>query len=202
MVQQRIVERARQHGHRRDLERVHQRIDLPEPEVPGEQQHPAAVRVRRADPLLPLELDARQHLLRAHRAELQQHRQQPPEVREHAARDGVALGGRAQRKRRLQVADREPPVRGVEPVERGAEQRAGAEHHRHRQQPGQLDDRRPPLHIRCGDAAAPAQPPALPRVACELGRDPVPEPSNGSGRSEIGTKTIGSGHGSNGSSRT
>ena len=64
IVQQRIVERTRQHRHRLDLERVHERVDLPEPEVPGEQQHAAPLGVRRAHPLLPFELDAGQHLLR------------------------------------------------------------------------------------------------------------------------------------------
>ena len=41
-MQQRIVERPRQHRHRLDLQRVHQRVDLPEAEVAGEEQHAAS----------------------------------------------------------------------------------------------------------------------------------------------------------------
>ena len=39
-----------------------ERVDLPEAEVAGEEQHAALVRVRGAHPLLALELHAAQHL--------------------------------------------------------------------------------------------------------------------------------------------
>ena len=50
VVQQRIVERPREHRHRLERERVHERVDLPEAEVPGEEQRALAVRVRGARP--------------------------------------------------------------------------------------------------------------------------------------------------------
>ena len=101
VVQERVVERPRQHRHRLQRQRVHERVDLPEAEVPGEEQHALALRVRarRRAPRLRTRR-ARSICAGRHRAELQQHRQQPAEVREHAARDGAALALRAQRKRR------------------------------------------------------------------------------------------------------
>ena len=93
------------------------------------------------DAFLAFELDAREHLLRTHGAELEQHDQQPAEVREHAARR--SLGTRARLRtgnaaRRL--LDRQPPVAAIERVERAAEQRAGREHRPHRQQAHHGDD--------------------------------------------------------------
>ena len=111
IVEQRIVERPRQQRHRMQHQRVHERVDLPVAEVAGEEQRAPAERVRRLHAVLPFELDARQHLLGAHRAELQQDGEQPAEVREHVARDRRALRLRARRKRRLEVAQRQPPVR-------------------------------------------------------------------------------------------
>ena len=62
--------------------------------------------------------------------------QQPAEVREHLARDRGALGLGSERKRRLEVLHRQPPVPAIEPVEGAAEQRPGAEDSWHRQHPG------------------------------------------------------------------
>ncbi len=55
IVEQRIVERSREHRHRAKLERVHERIDLPEAEVAGEEQDALALRVCRDDALFAFE---------------------------------------------------------------------------------------------------------------------------------------------------
>jgi hypothetical protein len=47
-------------------------------------------------------------------------------VHEHAAGDDVALRFGPRRKRRAQVADRQPAMRAVEQIKRRAEQRAAA----------------------------------------------------------------------------
>ena len=112
IVQHRVVERTRQHRHRLDPDGMHERVDLPVAEVSGEQQHATPLSVRVDDALFPLELDVLQHLFRRHGAELQQHHQQPAEMREHAARDGPALGHGPRRERRFQVAPTARP--GIE----------------------------------------------------------------------------------------
>ena len=90
--------------------------------------------MRRTHPIVPFEFDVREHLARRQRAELQQHHQQLAEVLEHPPRDDAALLPRLQRKRRLQVVDRQAPVAAVERVERAAEQRPRGQHPAHRQQ--------------------------------------------------------------------
>ena len=60
-MQQRDCRAARQHRDRLEPQRVHERVDLPVAEVPGEEEHALALRVRRAGALLALELDAAQH---------------------------------------------------------------------------------------------------------------------------------------------
>ncbi len=132
-MEQRIVERPRQHRHRPERHGVHERIDFPEAEVAGKKQRSLAGRMGRAHALFPFERHARQHGIRRHRAEFQEDGQQPAEVREHAAGDCPALGLAPQRKGRLQVAHRQPPVRPIEPVERAADDRADREHRGHRQ---------------------------------------------------------------------
>jgi hypothetical protein len=111
-----------------------ERVDLPEPEVAGEQQHAAPLGVGMDDALFSLEFDAREHLLRAHGAELQEHGEQPAEMREHLARDRAALRLRAGGKRRSQVLDGEPPVAAIAQVEGTAEHRAGGQHGADRKQ--------------------------------------------------------------------
>ena len=61
-VQQRIVQRPRQHRHWIQRDGVHQGVDLPEPEVPREEQRALPLRVRGADAILALERHARKHL--------------------------------------------------------------------------------------------------------------------------------------------
>ena len=121
----RVVERAREHADRLEPQRVHDRVQLPEAEVPGEEEHALALRVREPRALLAVELDARQHRLGRQRAELQQLEQQPAEVRERArARSRAARAPDRARKRGREVALGDPPMRAVERVERQAEQRA------------------------------------------------------------------------------
>ena len=134
-MQQRVVERPRQHRHRPERHRVDERVDLPEAEVPGEEQRALAVQVGGAHAFLALERHPREHLVGRHRAELEEDGQQAPEVREHPARDGAALGLAAQRKRRLEVPHRQPPVRPIDPVERAADERPDRQDDPHRQQP-------------------------------------------------------------------
>jgi hypothetical protein len=102
--------------------------------MPREQQHTAAVSMCLDDTLFTRELDPREHLIRPQRAELQQRREEPPEVRKHVARDRVALRVRPDRKRGTQILDRESPMPAVEEVERLPEQRAGPEYRAHRKQ--------------------------------------------------------------------
>jgi hypothetical protein len=80
------------------------------------------------DALLAFEFDAREHLLRPHGAELQQHGQQPAEMREHLPRDRAALRLRSGGKRRAQVFDGEPAMAAIAHVERAAQHGAGGQH--------------------------------------------------------------------------
>lgn len=107
--------------------------------MPGEEQHAASVRMRRADALLTLEFDVGEHVPRRERAELQQHHQQLAEVLEHPPRDHRALLPRLEGKRRLKVADRQPPVAGIERMEGAAEHRPRGQHAAHGQQPQDAD---------------------------------------------------------------
>ena len=160
IVQQRVVERPRQHRHRLDRQRVDQRVDFPEAEMSGEKQHAAVLRVRVDHAIFAFELDARQHLVGAHGAEFQQHDEQPAEVRKHVAADRAALRFGPHGKRGAQILDRQPAVAAIEHIERAAEQRACREHRAHRQQPDQRDDAGHAPGIRAGaeamDAGAPA----------------------------------------------
>ena len=93
-----------------------QRVDLPVAEVAGEQEHTSIQRVGRDDAVGSLELHARHHLLAGQRAELQEHGQEPAEVGEHVAGDRRTLPRRAERKRRLQIAQGQlsmTPIDGV-----------------------------------------------------------------------------------------
>jgi hypothetical protein len=99
--------------------------------------------MRLHDPLLPLELDVREHLLRGHRAELQQRGEQAAEMREHAAGDRAAFRFGPVREGGPQVRDGEPAVAGVNGVERATEQRTRPEHGPHGQH---VHDRQHPLH--------------------------------------------------------
>ena len=127
-IQIRIVERPRQYGHRVHLERMHQRVDFPESEVSGKQQHTPALLMCRDHALRSLEIHAREHVGRPHRAELQQHHQQTPEMRKHLAGDALALPARSQREGGLQVLHRQASVRTVEEVERASDDRSCGEH--------------------------------------------------------------------------
>jgi hypothetical protein len=138
-VQERVVERPREHRHRLDRQRMDERVDLPEPEVPGEEQHAPPLRVGMDDALLPLELDALEHLLGPHGAELEQDREKAAEVREHLARDRPALLLRAHGKRRAQVLDGETPVAAIEQIEGAPEQRARRQHGAHGKQADHRD---------------------------------------------------------------
>ena len=53
-----IVERAREHADRAQLQPVHDRVQLPEAEMAGEEQHALALRVGEARAILAFELDA------------------------------------------------------------------------------------------------------------------------------------------------
>ena len=64
-MQQRVVERAREHRHRLERDRVDECVDLPEAEMPGEEQRALPLSVRGADALLALERHAREHLVAA-----------------------------------------------------------------------------------------------------------------------------------------
>ena len=63
IVQQRIVQRTRQDSHRLHRQRVHERVDLPEAEMAGEQQHALPLPVGGDDPLLSFEFHVREHPL-------------------------------------------------------------------------------------------------------------------------------------------
>ena len=62
-VQAAVVERARQHADWLEPERVNHRLQLPEPEVAGDEQHALALRVGEPGALFAFELDAREHRL-------------------------------------------------------------------------------------------------------------------------------------------
>ena len=119
---------------------MNQGVDFPEAEMPCEQQHPALLRVRMDDTLFPFELHAREHLVRPHRAELQQHDEQPAEVRKHLAGDDAALALGSHGKCGAKILDRQPAVAAIERVERASEHGAGREHRPHRQQADHPDD--------------------------------------------------------------
>src|SRR5256885_17152898 len=57
-----IVERSRQHANRLETKWVRNGVEFPEPEMPGDEQHALALRVRETHAVLAIELDARQHL--------------------------------------------------------------------------------------------------------------------------------------------
>ena len=138
VVQQRVVERPREQRHRLQHERVHEGVDLPVAEVSREEQRPLPHGMRRLDAILPFELHAGQHLLGAHRAELEEHREQPSEVREHVAGDRGAFLRGPRRERRLEIAQRQLPVRPVDRMKRAPENGSRRQDNGHRQRP---DDR-------------------------------------------------------------
>src|SRR5918993_2439191 len=107
---------------------VHECLDLPETEMPGEHQDAAALGLGLAHTLLTVELDVRQHLFAREGAELEQDHQQTAKVLEHLPGDHPALGVRPQRKCNLQILYRKPPVAAVDGVERAAEQGSSTEH--------------------------------------------------------------------------
>ena len=100
----------------------------------------STLRVRMHHAIVAVEFDAGQHLLRAHGAELQQHDEEPAEVRKHLAADRAALLIGAQRKRGMQVVDREAAMAAVEEIERAPEERAHGQDGAHRQQPDRAND--------------------------------------------------------------
>ena len=65
IVQPAVVERAREHADGRERRGVGDGVDLPVPEVAGEQQRAPSVRARVADALAALDVDPGQHLLAA-----------------------------------------------------------------------------------------------------------------------------------------
>ena len=70
------------------------RVQLPEAEMAGEEQHAAALGVGRAHAVLAVDLDRPAHRLGRQRGEAQQLDQQHAEVLEHPAGDAPALGAR------------------------------------------------------------------------------------------------------------
>ena len=143
-IEMRVVERARQDGDRLHPERVNHRLQFPEAEVAGDEQHAPALRIGEARSLFAVELDARQHLRRGQRPEPEQLEQQPAEMRERRAGDGASLGRPPRGKRGGQIPLRDAAMPAIDPIERepedgaaGAHERAG--HHAH-QRDQQTDD--------------------------------------------------------------
>ena len=102
-----------------DRQRVHQRVDLPESEVPGEQQHAAPLRVGgRRTRSSPSNSTRASICSGRHRAELEQLHQQPAEVREHGAGDRRAARRVAHGNAACELLERQPPVGPIEGVER------------------------------------------------------------------------------------
>src|SRR5207245_527871 len=106
-VQPLIIERACEHANRLDAAGVRDRVQLPEAEVAGEEQHALALRVGVTRALLAVELDAVEHRLARSRAELQQLEQQPPEMLERPPRDRapLGLGAGGERDREISLGD-------------------------------------------------------------------------------------------------
>ena len=77
-----VVERARQHADRLEPDRVRDGVQLPEPEMTGDEQHAFSLRVGEAHSLLAVELDPREHLFVSERAELEGFERLPDEMRE------------------------------------------------------------------------------------------------------------------------
>src|SRR5712691_234632 len=87
-----VIERARQHANRLEAERVRDGVQLPEPEMAGDEQHALPLRVGKTHPLLAVELDAREHLWRSARAELERFEGLPDEVYERGADNRAPFG--------------------------------------------------------------------------------------------------------------
>src|SRR5213076_469684 len=68
-VQARVVEGSREHANRFEAQRMCKRVELPEPEVAGDEEHAFAMTVSQAHTLFPIEIDALENLLRRQSAE-------------------------------------------------------------------------------------------------------------------------------------
>ena len=90
IVQLRIVERPRHDRHRLELQRMRQRLLLPEAEVARAEQDAFPLREREPHALFALPVHQRQLLVLRQRRILQQLQQQPAEMLEHRSRDGAA----------------------------------------------------------------------------------------------------------------
>jgi hypothetical protein len=123
-VQVGIVQRTPDDADWFELEGVDDRMLLPEPEMPGEEQHTPPLSVGEADAVLAVEVDERHHPVLAQRAEPQQLQQHAAEVGEGGARDGAALGGRPHGKGFRQIVERDAAMDAIEEVEGEAEQPA------------------------------------------------------------------------------
>jgi hypothetical protein len=123
---------TREHRHRLDRQRMHERIDFPVAEVPRVQENAAILGMRVHHALLAVEFHPSQHFVGAHRAELQQHDQQPPEMRERLAADRATFLLAPNGERRPQVLDRQSAVAAIDEVEGASEKGSGREHRPHR----------------------------------------------------------------------
>jgi hypothetical protein len=101
----------------------------------SEVQHALSLSVSLVDVLLSLDLHAREDLLCAQRAELDQLQQQTPEVRKHRARDlpQVCFGSRWECPR--QVFKRDPAVKEIGTRHQPAEPSAACPNEGHRHEP-------------------------------------------------------------------
>ena len=141
VVQRAVVERARQHGHRLEPQRMHHRLQLPEPEVPGDEQHALALaRTPDRTRSSPSNSTRASIALGRQRAELQQLEQQAAEMsnapRTMARCSAADRAGNAA----ATFCSRDPAVRAVEQIDGQPEKRARTLYDRRRHDPHGSDE--------------------------------------------------------------
>jgi hypothetical protein len=91
-VQERIVERSREHRHRAESKPVRESVLLPESEMTRTKEDPAATSERVLNTILALPIDELEHARMGQRAELQQLHEHVAEMREHLSGNRAPLG--------------------------------------------------------------------------------------------------------------
>ena len=114
VIQVGIVERTREHANRLKLQAMNDGVQLPEPEMAGEEQDALALCVGMSRAILAFELDALSHFLVRQGAELEHLEEEPAEVAKHLTCDDVPFRRGPSRKRLGQVGIGDSPVRPIE----------------------------------------------------------------------------------------
>jgi hypothetical protein len=175
VVEPRVVEDAGEHADRPQLHRVRQRMQLPEPEVTGEEQDALALGIRQSHALVAFVFGAGHHLLGRERRKRQQLQQHAPEVLECGARDRSPLARGLVREALFEIGKRNAAVLPVDDVEHHADRGAPEVDYRFRQ---------PPRHRAHGDHR-----PVLNRVPhCSTAVTDANKESGGSNCTASGTR--------------